>query len=248
MAPAEEIVGKILFIGAHPDDVEIGCGGTAAKYAEQGNSIAFAVATREEDLQTGKKRTRQATNSAKLVNLSVADGTLFFGDLADGSLAKNHKLLREWLKRLAKLFKPETVFFHRKDGHTDHDAIYAVARGVFNKHNVLLYNIPRAFPEEPPFRPTHSEDISDYINLKVAMCACHKGQDREYISQDSVKTTAHYFYQRAYGRHRWRKSGYAEWFRVYASRSPLNDASQERRIPYTLRVSKGANGAPKWMD
>src|ERR1044071_1227174 len=127
MATGEElIVGNILFIGAHPDDIEIGCGGTAAKYANRGHDVAFAVATREADETKGAKRTKQAIKAAELLGLCEAKATLHFGNLADGSLIHNHKALRDWLKVLSKLFEPNTVFFHRKDGHTDHDAIYAV--------------------------------------------------------------------------------------------------------------------------
>ncbi len=43
------ISGRILFVGAHCDDIEIGCGGTAAKYSEKGKQIAFAIATPEDN-------------------------------------------------------------------------------------------------------------------------------------------------------------------------------------------------------
>ena len=36
---------NILFVGAHPDDIEVWCGGTAALYAEQGHNVFFCVAT-----------------------------------------------------------------------------------------------------------------------------------------------------------------------------------------------------------
>ena len=50
IASTEQLIsGRILFIGAHPDDIEIGCGGTAAKYSKRGHTIAFAVATEEAD-------------------------------------------------------------------------------------------------------------------------------------------------------------------------------------------------------
>ena len=44
MSTTDLIGRRILFLGAHADDIEIGCGGTAAKYAAAGRAIAFAQA------------------------------------------------------------------------------------------------------------------------------------------------------------------------------------------------------------
>jgi LmbE family N-acetylglucosaminyl deacetylase len=244
----ELIAGKILFIGAHPDDIEIGCGGTAAKYADRGDTIAFAIASRESDDVKAKQRVGEARKAARILGLSQVKGNLFFGDLPDTRLDQKKKEVREWLKKICRQFEPDTVFFHRKDDHTDHQAIYKVSIGVFQNHNVLLYYIPRPFPETP-FKPNYAVDISNFIKQKVAMCKCHASQSPEYISKDSVTTNSHYFYQRSYGRTHWRIDGYAEGFALYASRSPVGGHdSDDPSVPYELRLVKKADGTLRWED
>lgn len=242
----ELITGKVLFVGAHPDDIEIGCGGTAAKCASRGDPVAFAIATREADGNKAVKRRREATKAAKLLELSEANGTLFFGELPDTRLDREKKQVREWLKDVRDSFAPDTVFFHRKDDHTDHQAIYTVSIGVFQTQNVLLYYIPRPFPETP-FQPNYAVDISDFIKMKVAMCKCHASQEPDYVSPDSVLTNSHYFYQRSYGRNLWRKDGYAEGFHMFASRAPISHHSDPSLI-YDLRLVKKAGGTFRWED
>ena len=104
IASTEQLIsGRILFIGAHPDDIEIGCGGTAAKYPARGHTLAFAVATEEADPKKARKRTREATKAAEILDLSEANETLFFGKLPDTQLdgtKKEVKTGKEGLKSI----------------------------------------------------------------------------------------------------------------------------------------------------
>jgi LmbE family N-acetylglucosaminyl deacetylase len=244
------IRGKLLFIGAHPDDIEIGCGGTAAKYAARGHTIAFAIATEDKkDVLKGKKREREARKAAKLLSLSEQAGTLFFGHLADRRLTQTQPELRDWLNSISHTFKPNTVFFHRNDDHTDHQAVYKVAIGVFQRQNVLLYYIPRPFPERA-FKPNCAVNVSDYIADKVAMCRCHATQEPQYVSRDSVRTNSHYFYQRSYGTSDWKVDGYAEGYFIYASRADTSKRSESGRgaMADELRLVKKEDGTFQWVD
>lgn len=248
MIPSQIITGKILFLGAHPDDIEIGCGGTAAKCVERGHSIAFAIASRENNHETAQKRETEAKKAAKLLGLSEKAGNLFFGNLPDTQLDQKHTELREWLKKVSKRFNPNTVFTHRHDLHTDHQAIYKVSIGVFQDKHLLLYKIPRPSPDEP-FTPNHIEDISDFIKKKVALCKCHGSQDPIYISKDSVETNSHQCYIEGYGRNGLKPNGYAEVFFIHASRSPLDEPSSAAQVlNYDLRVIEQPDGTRRWED
>ena len=243
------ITGKVLFIGAHPDDIEIGCGGTAAKYDALGHQIAFAIASRSVDPAKARKRKAEAIKAARMLGLSEEAENLFFGDLPDGQLDQKQNDLRDWLKRILARFEPETVFTHRQDAHTDHAALYKVSVGVFQNKNVLLYKIPRPSPDEA-FTPNHAEDISNYISKKIAMCKCHASQDEIYIGKDSVRTNGHNCYIDWYGREHPKKTGYAEGFLIHASRSPVDQrASTEMPIlNYEVRVVEKADGTRRWEE
>jgi len=244
------IAGRVLFIGAHCDDIEIGCGGTAAKCTARGDTIAFAIATRGNN---DAIRKTEAVKAAALLGLSERKKDLFFGSFLDGELNRKDTELRAWLKEVSKQFKPDTVFVHRNDDHTDHQAIYKIAIGVFQDKNVFLYYIPRPFTEAAHI-PNYAEDISDVIRKKVAMCKCHASQPSDYISTDSVKTSGHYWYLRCYTRFLQRKDGYAEPFTIHAIRAALSgktlpsSGSKAPALKYQLRLIRNADGTYEWGD
>jgi LmbE family N-acetylglucosaminyl deacetylase len=101
------IAGRILFVGAHCDDIEIGCGGTAAKFAASGNQMAFAIATRDRDVMKAERRRAEAVKAATLLGLSETTETLFFGPFVDGELKQEDNKLREWLKLVCNKFNPD---------------------------------------------------------------------------------------------------------------------------------------------
>ena len=130
---------RVLFIGAHCDDIEIGCGGIAAKCADGQCAIAFAIAT-----NCGAERTREAQEAAKQLSLTEDASNLFVGRVQDGQLDSNKELLRSWLKEVKAKFNPETVFVHHGgDTHSDHKALYEASIAVFAQ--------PQGSPENRPY-------------------------------------------------------------------------------------------------
>jgi LmbE family N-acetylglucosaminyl deacetylase len=247
------VAGRILFIGAHCDDIEIGCGGTAAKFAQAGNAVAFAIATPENEVAEQAKRRVEAANAAAVLGLTEANGRLFFGSFPDGELDQRYKEMRQWMKNILQTFRPEAVFIHRNDDHTDHQAIHQVGIGVFQKQNLFLYYIPRPSPETP-FDPNYAEDISGYIEKKVQMCECHASQPADYIGRDSVTTNSHYWYLRWFARLAPRTDGHAEAFiirgwraRLYGEPSPYSD-SDVPSVRYGLQLVRDADGTLHWEE
>ena len=108
----------ILAFGAHPDDVELGCGATLAKEISKGKRVGIIDLTRGElgTRGTAEIRDLEAQNAAKILgvdvrcNLSFADG-FFIND-------RNHQLA---LIELIRLYQPDVVFCNAiKDRHIDH--------------------------------------------------------------------------------------------------------------------------------
>lgn len=243
------ILGRILFVGAHCDDIEIGCGGTAAKYAASGHPIAFAVATFDNDAKVAEVRKAEAIKAAKLIGVSIETENLFFGGFTE-ELSKRQAEVRKWLKEVSAKFKPDTVFMHRSDGHTDHQLIYNVGAGVFQNMNVFLYYIPRP-GRDTPFDPIYAVDISNFIKTKISMCACHDSQPKDYIGRGPVENNGRFWYDRWFHRKAKKKDGYAEPFIIYASRSPADEArpkSQAKPLQYDLRLVREKDGSLHWRD
>jgi LmbE family N-acetylglucosaminyl deacetylase len=204
-----EYKNRVLFVGAHPDDIEIGCGGIASKLVREGHAIAFAIASRAAN--NGAERKEEAVRSAALLGLSEANGNLFFGNICDTTLQENIGDVRGWLKEVSAAFKPDTIFTHRLDGHSDHQAINTASTGCFLTQRVFLFYVPRTDPE-PPFSPNFFVDIEQHIDRKLQMCACHESQKAKYVGEDVVTTTAHFFYTRCDGLQQEGKKGYVEAF------------------------------------
>ncbi|VAV85983.1 N-acetylglucosaminyl-L-malate N-acetyl hydrolase [hydrothermal vent metagenome] len=108
----------ILAIGAHPDDVELGCGATIAKEIANGKTVGIIDLTRGELGTRGTAETRdsEANEAAKILNIPIRINMEF----ADGFFANDKTHQIELIKMIRK-FKPEIVLCNAiEDRHIDH--------------------------------------------------------------------------------------------------------------------------------
>lgn len=164
----------VLAIAAHPDDVEMGCGGTVAKLNRMGYSVGILDLTNGEIGTRGTRnlRNKEAKNAANILNAKF----LTILDLGDGRLM-NDESNRITVVREIRLSKPKVVMVsHMFDDHPDHvqcaslvkDAVYLA--GVQNYapdsdyHRVkgLIYYMCRG-----EFHPTFIVDITDEFKKKM---------------------------------------------------------------------------------
>ncbi|MBK9405047.1 MAG: bacillithiol biosynthesis deacetylase BshB1 [Ignavibacteria bacterium] len=111
----------VMFIGAHPDDIELNCGGTVLKLVESGKNVGIIDLTEGELSTRGNRRSRVLETSAasKLLGISFRENL----KIRDGSIEIN-KINREKIIRVLRKYKPEIVFApYPNDRHPDH--IYA---------------------------------------------------------------------------------------------------------------------------
>ncbi|WP_055443481.1 bacillithiol biosynthesis deacetylase BshB1 [Lacinutrix himadriensis] len=108
----------ILAFGAHPDDVELGCGGTIAKEIKKGKKVGIVDLTRGELGTRGTAATRkqEATNAAKILGVAVRENLGF----ADGFFINNRQHQLEIIKMIRK-YQPEIILCNAiDDRHIDH--------------------------------------------------------------------------------------------------------------------------------
>lgn len=138
LAPEAGAPLNVLCLGAHSDDIEIGCGGTILRLAEQYPQCTFhwVVFT-----ATGVR-----TGEAQRAAVSFAGDKLkgpTFKSFRDGFLpfvGAEVKAVFEELKPIA----PDLVFTHnRKDGHQDHRLLAELTWNTFRDHLILEYEIPK---------------------------------------------------------------------------------------------------------
>ena len=108
----------ILAFGAHPDDVELGCGATIAKEVALGKKVGIIDLTRGELGTRGAAQLRdeEASNAAKILNITVRENLKF----ADGFFS-NDKAHQLAVIRMIRKYKPEIVLCNAVDDrHIDH--------------------------------------------------------------------------------------------------------------------------------
>jgi LmbE family N-acetylglucosaminyl deacetylase len=152
---------KILAVGAHPDDIELGCGATLALFKRKGHEVYFLVLTKGEASGDPNVRKKECEQSAR----TIGADKLFFGNLQDTKIADGVETIME-IERLVKQIKPDVIFAHSyRDGHQDHRntgmAALAAAR---NSKKVLFYEGPAALRE---FTPQLFVDVTSTFDIKL---------------------------------------------------------------------------------
>ncbi|MBD1381680.1 bacillithiol biosynthesis deacetylase BshB1 [Metabacillus arenae] len=121
----------ILAFGAHPDDVEIGMGGTIAKYAQNGYKIGICDLTKAELSSNGTVQIRQI--EAKSAGEILGIQKRIFMNLPDRGLFLNEEQIRQ-VVTIIRLYKPKAVFApYFEDRHPDHgNCAQLVKEAVFS--------------------------------------------------------------------------------------------------------------------
>lgn len=180
-------LGNVLAIGAHPDDIELGCGGSLAKFVEMGVAVKALVLTKG---AVGNRadydrlqETRRALELLGITNVVTADfpDTRMYEHLAD---------VIAWIEKQVYIFQPERVYtMFENDRHQDHrttfDATIVACRQV---HQVFCYETPSSWTT---FQPQAFEDIDGYIGRKIDALALHESQrDRRYTQSEAMRIHA----------------------------------------------------------
>ena len=116
----------VLAIGAHPDDVELTCGGTIIKLVKQGKKVGIIDITDGELGTRGSRETRaeEATNAGKILGVSVRESL----SIPDGNI-ENSIDNRLRLVRVIRKYKPEILLFpYHTDRHPDHENAHILCR------------------------------------------------------------------------------------------------------------------------
>ncbi len=130
---------KILCLGAHADDIEIGCGGTLMKWAEERPDlqIRWVVFTAEGD------RADEARSSAKEM-LPGAKLEVLVEQYRTSFLPFQAEQVKEFFEKLKSSFEPDLIFTHyREDRHQDHRVLSDLAWNTYRNHLILEYEIPK---------------------------------------------------------------------------------------------------------
>jgi LmbE family N-acetylglucosaminyl deacetylase len=131
---------RVLCVGAHCDDVEIGCGGTvrALQQRERRTTIDWLVLSGDAERRA---ETRRAMH--RLVR-PASRGELLFGDFPDGRFPSAYAPIKDFFESLKRRPSPDLILCHeRDDRHQDHRVVNEMIWSTFRDHLVLEYEIPK---------------------------------------------------------------------------------------------------------
>jgi len=130
---------RILCLGAHSDDIEIGCGGTLLKLIRdyRGLDVLWVVFSGE------GTRPREARQSAREFLKGAAKTRIVVKAFRGSFFPYEGERIKSYFETL-KAFEPDVVFTHyRDDRHQDHRVLSDLAWNTFRNHVVLEYEIPK---------------------------------------------------------------------------------------------------------
>ena len=131
---------KILCLGAHADDIEIGCGGTILRLLEEHHNLEVYWVV----LSSNEKRKKEALKGAELFLRGARKKTVRVEKFRDGFFPYIGGEIKDYFESLKKSFSPDLVFTHyRDDRHQDHRVVSDLAWNTFRQELVLEYEIPK---------------------------------------------------------------------------------------------------------
>ncbi|MFT4805860.1 MAG: bacillithiol biosynthesis deacetylase BshB1 [Psychroserpens sp.] len=178
----------ILVFGAHPDDIELGCGGTVAKEIANGKKVGLIDLTRGElgTRGTAKTRDQEANDASKILGVTVRENLGF----ADGFFIndKEHQLK---VIEMVRKYQPEIVLCNAiDDRHIDHGKGSKLVSDACFLSGLLKIETDLDGKAQDKWRPKQvyhyiqwknlepdlAVDISGYIDIKMASVAAYKTQ------------------------------------------------------------------------
>ena len=210
----------VLAVGAHPDDIEVGCGGILLSHVAQGHDVAMLVMTGGEVGGMPAERARETARAAEQMGVR-----LFHLNVADANVPGGAATVNE-IKRVLDEVHPDTVYTHsdhdfNQDHRNVHQASLAAAADV---PRVLCYQSASSTVE---FQPSLFVAVDEYMDRKLAVIRSYTShvKQRRYLDGELLRSTGRYW-------SRYGQSRYVEPLEV------LRDGASERDDVTRLDVEK----------
>jgi len=131
---------KILCLGSHSDDIEIGCGGTILRLLAEGQEVDVTWIV----LASNADREREARNSASKFLDRADKKNVVVKTFRDGFFPFEGAQIKNYFEQDLKPISPHLIFTHsRKDAHQDHRLVAELTWNTFRNHLILEYEIPK---------------------------------------------------------------------------------------------------------
>lgn len=180
---------KVMFIGAHPDDIELGAGGTLIKHFRKGDEVFYIVLSKGEKGGDSEEREKELLEVVEY--LKIKKFKIF--DFPDTLLYTRFDELKDLLEGLISEFKPHRIYTHStNDSHQDHRTVAEVVKIAGRRvPQILSFWAPSLYNN---FHPVYFVDISDVIEEKTKVLEKFRSQNRrDFLKREAILSINRYF-------------------------------------------------------
>ena len=172
---------KFLFLGAHPDDIELGCGALLHHIVQQTEVLCVTLSDNQKnpDLQNVR-----AEHHKSMAVLGVSREKIVLGPFTTRVFPDARQEILEYFLKLRKDFKPDLIFTHSKqDVHQDHNTMTDEALRAFRGITVLGFDVVRSSYD---FFPHFLVEVTEEdVNKKIEALSCYETyRDRYYFNSE----------------------------------------------------------------
>lgn len=210
---------RVLAIGAHPDDIELGCGGTLIAHRARGDQVTMLVMSKGERGPDALSRVAEQEEASRILGAS-----LHWGDFDDAAIPDSREAV-DLIQDVMRCVRPDVVYTHTpNDSHQDHRAVASATLAATRRFcRLLQYEAPSSLA----FDPTIFVDIRDAIEGKLDALRAHTSQvlRNGLVDLEAIEAQARY--------------------RGFQARLRLAEAFQAERFVWDLTSSsdvRGSNG------
>jgi len=138
LALAKDVPLRILCLGAHSDDIEIGCGGTILKLLSSNSAVNVHWVV----LGAAGDREKEARESAEWFLTGAMQKEIVVKGFRDGFFPYIGREIKEYFEEIKKQVSPDVIFTHfRHDLHQDHRLVCELTSNTFRDHLILEYEV-----------------------------------------------------------------------------------------------------------
>ncbi len=178
----------VLLVGAHPDDIELGCAATICVFLKLGYRVQCVILTRGE--RSGDPVVREREGRAALAGLGVPDENVHFGEFPDTGIPATHETIT-FLERFVETELWGAFIPSVHETHQDHrNAAYACWSTFRGVPRLLAYESPSVTAQ---FQPNTFVEVDGHLRRKWRALNCHRtqvSQGKMYLQYRSIVNLA----------------------------------------------------------
>lgn len=130
---------RVLCLGAHSDDIEIGCGGTLLQFKKTYRDLHFDWVV----FSAAGARGGEASKGAELFTAG-GEKNVTLREFRDGFLPYSGAIVKDFFEEIKSKVNPDLIFTHwQGDAHQDHRLVSELTWNTFRNHTILEYEIPK---------------------------------------------------------------------------------------------------------